>query len=731
LFELFFKYPAAQYARADLVFESGLSIAAVAGLGAAALVGIGWFLYTKRRRQGSGRIVAIGVLQAAMLACVLFMLLQPALEIEQLKPSANALALVLDRSGSMAEGLDRTRFDAALEALDAAAGTAPADLEIRRYAFGTALEENDSYTGVVPDAGATSIADALLGVLEQSRTQPLAGVVVASDGIDTGAGLSSETLAGLAAFGVPVHTIDLMQVVVPRTALPKTTVPARVSIRHDGAAPARVKVYSGDDLVQSVPVELESGISTTALNIDVPMGATGYQRLEFVVERDGEEPERRNNRREAMIKVEERRFRILYFEGEPRWEYKFLRRALGDDRDIALETLLRVSPNKYYRQGIPTPDALEDGFPASRDTLFEYDALIIGSVEVAALTLAQLDNIRDFVGERGGSLLMLAGRNGLGNGGWGQSSAADVLPVRLPPSDTESFVRQKATVALTPQGSGWAPLLLDGRGEDNTAAWAGLPEIADYQRTGALKPAARALLAVDTGTEQLPLLMTQPYGRGHSYVLATGGTWRWQMSLPHEDPRHERFWRQLLRALVSTAPPRSTLTAEPDDSGRLELRAELRDEAFDPVTDVDVTAIVSHEDGESRAVSLAPSETEPGVFKARLDAGLPGSWYVEAVARRSGEPAGTLRAAYQAQPGDREYFNLRRNGALLRRLADATGGRYFGDGDIAELPELLRYSRAGVTERVVLPIWDAAALFLVLLTLKTGEWLLRRRWRTI
>jgi len=101
------------------------------------------------------------------------------------------------------------------------------------------------------------------------------------------------------------------------------------------------------------------------------------------------------------------------------------------------------------------------------------------------------------------------------------------------------------------------------------------------------------------------------------------------------------------------------------------------------------------------------------------------------VARRSGEPAGTLRAAYQAQPGDREYFNLRRNGALLRRLADATGGRYFGDGDIAELPELLRYSRAGVTERVVLPIWDAAALFLVLLTLKTGEWLLRRRWRTI
>jgi hypothetical protein len=164
VFELFFKYSLEQYARAELVFETGLPVAAVAGLGAAAMAGIGWFLFTRRRRQGLRRIVAIGALQAAMLACVLFILLQPALEIEQLKPSANALALVLDRSESMAAGTDRSRFDAALEVLDAAAGSAPGDLEIRRYAFGDVLEANDSYAGVIPDAGGTAIADALLTI---------------------------------------------------------------------------------------------------------------------------------------------------------------------------------------------------------------------------------------------------------------------------------------------------------------------------------------------------------------------------------------------------------------------------------------------------------------------------------------------------------------------------------------------------------------------------------------
>ena len=94
-------------------------------------------------------------------------------------------------------------------------------------------------------------------------------------------------------------------------------------------------------------------------------------------------------------------------------------RALSDDKDLQIASLLRVSPNKFYRQGIETPEQLENGFPATRDELFAYDALIIGSVEAASLSDEQQNVIHDFVSERGGSLLMLAGPNGLGNGGLG------------------------------------------------------------------------------------------------------------------------------------------------------------------------------------------------------------------------------------------------------------------------------------------------------------------------
>ena len=145
------------------------------------------------------------------------------------------------------------------------------------------------------------------------------------------------------------------------------------------------------------------------------------------------------------MQVEEQQFRVLYFEGEPRWEYKFMRRALDPDGDIRLATLLRVSPNKFYRQGLDAAEQLEKGFPTERSELFAYDALVIGSIEAATLSEAQLENIRAFVSERGGSLLMLAGPNGLGNGGWGQSAIADLLPTRLPASSIDSFSRRIST----------------------------------------------------------------------------------------------------------------------------------------------------------------------------------------------------------------------------------------------------------------------------------------------
>ena len=744
MFEFLFKYPRDLYARSELAFAGpwpGWLTIALAVIGVVAIVG---FLASRRRRASAAQLAAIGALQLAMLAVVLWLLQQPTLRTEQLRDGENSVAMVMDGSSSMAYGAQQPRIVDARNLLEAAMGDGGGlALPVQRYAFGERSRRVETFARATPAGGRTAIADAVIDVLREAQTSPLAALIVASDGADTSGGITADQLAEIASFGVPVHTIavgreempedlELSDVFLPARVLPDSTVSARVSIRHDGGGQTQLKVYDGDELLASMPTTLSEESGTTTVWVDFELADAGPHQLEFSLDAGDGEQELRNNRRSRLVDVSDDNYRILYFEGEPRWEYKFLRRALQGDDDLRLVSLLRVSTNKFYRQGLDSPEQLADGFPTTVEALYTYDALMIGSVEAASLTPAQQTMIRDFVSERGGSLLMLAGPNGLGNGGWGQSPVADALPTRLPLPDSNSFFRVQAAVALTPQGSDSQMLRLANGDADNQLAWRELPAVADYQLTGTLKPAALALLTVDSEEGTLPLLVTQPFGRGQSYILATGGTWRWQMSLPVEDLRHETFWRQMLRTLVAATPSPTSLaaTAAPG-AGGIELRAEFRDQSFAPLNDVGVSAIVAREDGESWTVVMKPSIDEAGVYVGELDPDTSGVYFVEAVAQRNDEPLATSRASLAYEAGQAEHFGIRTDPALLGRLSAATGGRLLSADELSELPSLLRYSKAGVTEIRSQAIWDAPAFFLLLFLLKAGEWLLRRRWGTI
>jgi uncharacterized membrane protein len=745
LFEFLFKYPRDVFAHSELLFTGQWPAPLLYLFTALALTAITYFLFRKRLSAPAIQLVLILLLQVSMLTVVVWVLMSPAIRTERLKDGENVVALVLDTSQSMAYGKERPRFDDALAGLtQSLSDELASSISIQRYEFAGNAQAVDSFELSHPQGSRSAFADSLGSVLREARFVPLAAVILASDGADTSGGLSTSELAELADFGVPVHTIgvgrenipedlELVEVVLPRKTVPGTTLTARATIRHDTVGTTRVKVYDGDELLASTAVELQPDTKITSVSIDINLTAAGHRHLQFTLDATDGERELRNNSRTRIVEVAEENYRILYFEGEPRWEYKFLRRAVAHDEDLRVVSLLRVSPNKFYRQGLETPDQLVDGFPDSRDELFAYDAVMIGSVEAASLSTEQQILIRDFIAERGGSLLMLAGPNGLGNGGWGQSELADALPSRLSPSSINSFFRKPVQVRLSAQGSTSDLLRFEDSVEANRASWSSLPAIADYQVTNELKPAAVALLHfVIDDNELLPLLIAQPYGRGHSYILATGGTWRWQMSLPLEDQRHEIFWRQLLRTLVTSAPRRESLTARGSAGATdIAIRAEFRDEAFRPVDDIDVSAIVSRNDGESWSVTLDPSAEEPGVYDTNIEPGESGTYYIEAIAARDGQPIHNVRTAIHHEADQAEHFNLRRNSALLRRLSEATNGQYFEFGDLDDLPELLRYSRTGITVEEIRPIWDAPAVLFLLILLKAGEWLLRRRWGTI
>ena len=718
-----------------------------AGLLGTLILVFGW-LFISRRSLSLGRAFSIACLQWLVIAGVIVLLWKPSLVTEQLLAEQNSVAFMLDTSASMdyvdasVSRIDKARalFDEGpIKRIQDTYGT-------RFWSFAEDAHALSDFTKLPPPGSETYLGTSILTVLEQARSDSLAALVVLSDGSDSSGNISEQLLDEIIAFNIPIHTVGIGRTAIaedleierldlPTTVLPNSAVAASVSIRHDAPGLVRLKVYDGDQFLASQEVELAVDTQSTVASIEFELPDDGYRNIDFHLDRLEQELNVENNHTNQLVEVVERRYRVLYAEGEPRWEHKFIRRAFDDDPVVDLTSLLWVSDNKFFRQGISDEQQLSEGFPTSKDELYEYDAIIIGSVEAPRFTSAQQQMIHDFVSERGGALMMLGGRKGLAAGGWDHSVVGDSLPVALN-SDAEEYVREKARAVLTPAGSTLVSLKLADDLQENMRLWSEMPELADYQNIGALKPAASTLMnaqAVDADMQTVPLLVSQPYGLGRTMVLATGGTWRWQMLLPADDLRHETFWRQTIRALVSGAPTKFDLQAE-QIADQVHIRAELKNDDYSPLADIRLTALLEGVGSEgagserNRRIDLQPSYGEPGVFEAAFESLSAGVIYLDAIASRDGEPIDSAQTAVQIVDNRSEFFNIRQDKAQLTTLAEATGGRYWDTDDLSDLPAAVAESRSGITQTTILPLWDLPIWFLLLVTLKIAEWLLRRHW---
>jgi uncharacterized membrane protein len=749
VFELLFHYPLTVYRKGDFVFASGWPVWLLLLLVLAAGGALFWHMRRSPGRLSKRQKLTLWALQAAMAATALFALWQPGLSVQSLSSQQNVVSVLLDTSRSMAlgDGGDQSRLQRAVAALqNGVIDGLEKRFRVRFYTFSSDADRLESLDQLPPPGPSSRIGDSVASVLRESAAIPLGAVIVVSDGSDNSGSFSRELMAEIRKRNVPIHTvgvgptkidndIELSDVVAPGTALPKSRVSAQVTLRHPGnGETVRLTVKDGAKVLAAKDVTLRRGENVQVEWIDYSAGEPGLRDLSFSVDPLPGEKITGNNTLSRVMDVPRGRKRVLYVEGEPRWEFKFIRRALYDDPSVQLITLLRTSTNKYYRQGVDSADDLKEGFPTTKEELFSYDGLVIGSFEAAFFTPEQQTMIREFVNLRGGTLLMLGGRNGLADGGWGASQVAEALPAKLEAGAAHTFVREKATVHMTIHGRDSLICRLDSDAAKSAKMWDEMPQVGDYQAIGELKPAAVTLLEGELGRDRFPLLVSQSYGRGKTMILATGATWRWKMQLDHEDERHHTFWRQLLRSLTASSPGPVTLTSDRSlyaDDARVKLRAEVRTKTFEIANNAIVNVNVTPETGAPYTIEMHPSPDEPGVYLGDVTAAAPGAYRMEAKAFVGEESLGSAVTHVLRQDGVAEDFQPAQNRELLTRLAEQTGGRYWGVDDLAGLPEEIRFSEAGISARETLDLWDIPAMFLLLAGLKAAEWLLRRRWGTI
>jgi uncharacterized membrane protein len=722
---------------------------------AAVLVGVGAALTIYAYRSGRGRKrdrIALAAIRVAILAIILVCLFRPLLVVRAASPQQNFLGVLLDDSRSMqiadVDGQPRANyvtqeFGANTRGLLQALSNR---FTVRTFRFSNAatrtMQESDlTFTGSQSRLGA-----ALSAVRQELAGLPVAGLVMVSDGADTADAALGEALLALKAETLPVFTvgvgeetlskdIQVGRVATPRTALKGTTLMVDVVLSQSGFDGQKVTLDVEDEgtLVSTQEITLPDAGTPASIPVRFTVNEAGPRVLRFRVSPQQGELVTENNAREALIDVRDRKEKILYFEGEPRFEYKFIRRAIPEGDNVIVTSLIRTADNKYLRQGVDGPDELVAGFPKTREELFSYRALIIGSLEAAALTGDQLRMVAEFVDRRGGGLLMLGGPRAFAEGGYVGTAVADVLPVVL----DRGNVQAKGTVSRmnakpTRAGLATAVTQLAATEAASTEKWSTLPVITTVNRISAVKPGATVLLTgTDEARSEQPLLVYQRYGRGKSFAFLPQDSWMWQMhhTMAVDDLTHENFWRQLLRWLVDGVPDQvePSFTSERVEPGEAaHLVANVVDPSFVELNDASVMVTVTGPGGSVVDVPLSWDGEHPGEYSADIPTKAPGWYEARLEATRAGKSVGSAVTHFRAAPGDAEYFDATMHAGTLRRIAEETGGRFYEADNTASLVDDLRYTGRGVTTVEEHDLWHMPIVLMLLVGLLCAEWGYRR-----
>jgi uncharacterized membrane protein len=731
---------------------SGSYVAAFAATAAVAVAVVS-YRTTGSRMRVRDRIV-LATLRVALVALVAVCLFRPVLVVKAAVPQQNFLAVLLDDSRSMQiadhDGTPRASFvRQEFGAADRGVlKTLSEKFMVRTFRFSTAASRVDAEDELTFTGGQTRIGAALEGARQELAGLPLAGLVVVSDGADTAEDALGESLLALKSQGVPVFTVGVGQetlardiqigrVSTPRVALKGTTLMIDVIINQTGFSGKEITLDVEDEgrIVGSQQVKLPDDGSAATARVRFAVDAAGPRVFRFRVAPQEGELVTQNNAREGMIDVRDRREKILYFEGEPRPEVGFVRRAVHPDSNLNLVVLQRTADNKYLRLGVDNAEQLLSAFPKTREELFQYSGLILGSIEAGAFTGDQLRMIAEFVDRRGGGLLILGGARALSEGGYAGTAVADVLPLVLDPSAREPQLA-RLIVRPTRAGAGHAVTQIAENESASAEKWNFLGQLETKVTTlnsaDAYKPGATVLL---TGTDETrrerPVLTFQRYGRGKAFVLTIQDSWLWQMLQPIavDDLSHEYFWRQLLRALVDGVPdavePRS-LTDRVEPGEAITLRADVVDSDFLELNDATVMAHVSRPDGSIADIPMQWSGERSGEYVASVPAAGEGQYEARIEAIRGDKTIGSTVAHIRAAPGEAEYFDATMHAPTLKRIAEETGGKYYSATTMQGLPEDLRYTGRGVTTVEERDLWHLPIVFVLLVGLLCAEWGYRR-----
>jgi uncharacterized membrane protein len=716
----------------------------------AAIAAVAWLAYRGFAAPPGRRLALTANRFVTLLLLTLFLMRPVRTTQDGVRDAVVPILVDASRSMSIDDADGRTRIDRAREIVTRdLLPRLSAQFHVELFAFGDGLVPS-SPDALAATARRSDLAAALTTVRERFRGQPIAGIVLLSDGGDTsGADGFPDRLAPVFTIGVGAEHVardrEVLSVTTADVVLDESRIDLAVSaVSHGhGAEPIALRLLENGRPIEVRRVTAADGIPIhETFHVSPGSGAPTVYTVEIPAASDELVPE--NNARSTLVQPPSRVRRVLFVEGAPGFEHSFLKRAWTSDPGLEIDSIVRKGKNEqgsdtfYIQASRSRGDALTSGYPQRLEDLFGYDALVLANVEAPQLSRTELEMTRAFVATRGGGLLVLGSRS-FEKPGLSDTPLEEVLPLRL--SDRGDAVlpasssRGMNRVTLTLAGEAHPVMQLGDGLEETRKRWDAAPALSSAVPLGAPRPGATVLAVTGgSGGAARALVAVQRYGEGRAMVFTGEAAWRWRMLLPSSDKSYDRFWRQAARWLALTAadPVAITIPAGGSPGDSLAVRIAVRNAAFVPQPDALTEVRVTAPDGRIERLRAAPGRPgdgdDDGRFVARFRPEQSGVYRVTAEARRGQTPLGSASASLLVGGADLEMTDPRLNMRVLQRLALASGGRVVSAGEGNALLESLRGNLPGAKLAMTQDLWHNAWSFTAIVVLLLSEWILRRRW---
>ncbi|MEW6742531.1 MAG: VWA domain-containing protein [Planctomycetota bacterium] len=749
-----------------------------------------FFVYRREREAAPSTVLnVLAVLRAVALLFLVFVFFRPTcvrVKYEWYKPVA---AVLIDDSASMQRAEDYGEDDVGRELARLGGVGAPAELasvsrrelvqralatsgfleklsqkhDVRLYAFDADIRPLETLQDLRASGQSTEIGEALRDILNSVRMPSGWSAILITDGRNNAGTDPLDAARGAVLEDVRLYTVGVGNPAEPNDIAIRDVKAPDVALVGDDVA-VEVTVFSMGYDGETATLRLEDtrgGLELEAKSFQLTgRGQEQREILYFRPEREGEyllrisvaaksgELSTENNARSHHIRVEPEQIKVLYVEGYPRWEYRYLKNTLLRAANTRAQCLLLSASKEFIQESTEGVPALV-AFPPRKD-LFDYDVIIFGDVNPYQLESvaseereAILQNIKEFV-ILGGGFLMIGGELDSPTSYVG-TPIEDLLPVDVGERAEEMANRADRGPFRPRLENPFDPheiVRLEKDLELNRRLWedpeTGLPLLEWYYPVRRAKPGAEVLLRHPVNRNTFGnhiLAATTHFPSGRTMFLAIDSTWRWRK--PYGDRYTERFWRSCIRYLALNKLKRldkrfEVTTDKPryDINERITIWARIRDADFNPATDEERSVKLQDPSGEERTLVLR--KIEDGFYERTMPAAVPGIHRVWAEDETGRTPGQLSLVTFSVEVPRRELENYQLDSALLGQMATLTGGAYRRLDQIESLTAELKgegfKKERGKEEE---DVWDGFEWLLLFVGILGAEWIVRKKYNLV